>query len=53
MKAQGVEEDDVKVADISIHLVDALEAGAHDEDPIPSPGDLLVDDRFEAPLQER
>jgi len=53
VKAQGVEEDDVKVADISIHLVDALEAGAHDEDPIPSPGDLLVDDRFEAPLQER
>ena len=46
VKAQGIEEDEVKVADISIHLVDALEAGERDEEPIPSPGDLLVDDRF-------
>ena len=44
VKAHGVEDDEVKVADISIHLIDALEAGEAEE--IPSPGDLLVDDRF-------
>jgi hypothetical protein len=27
VKAAGVEDDEVKVADIAIHLVDALEAG--------------------------
>jgi hypothetical protein len=27
VKAQGVEEDQVKVADIAMHLVEALEAG--------------------------
>ena len=46
VKAQGIEDDQVKVADISIHLVDALEAGAKAAEAIPSPGDLLVDDRF-------
>ena len=46
VKAQGIEEDEVKVADISIHLIEALERGESTPDPVPSPGDLLVDDRF-------
>ncbi|MEL7207381.1 MAG: heterodisulfide reductase-related iron-sulfur binding cluster, partial [Actinomycetota bacterium] len=31
VKGEGVEDDEVKVADIAIHLVDALEAGGADD----------------------
>lgn len=42
VKAQGVEEEQVRVADISIHLLDAIERA--EAGPIPSPADLLYFD---------
>jgi Fe-S oxidoreductase len=42
VKAAGVEEDEVKVADLSIHLLDAIEAGERRLDAPPAP--LRVED---------
>jgi Fe-S oxidoreductase len=42
VKAAGVDEDQVKVADLSIHLLDAIEAGERQLDAPPAP--LIVED---------
>jgi len=45
VKAQGVEEDQLKVADISMHLIEALEASELVDEPgleTPSPTDLIL-----------
>ena len=42
VKGAGVDEDQVKVADISIHLLDAIEAGERRLDAPPTP--LIVED---------
>ncbi|NOX31367.1 MAG: 4Fe-4S dicluster domain-containing protein [Actinobacteria bacterium] len=45
VKAQGVEEDQLKVADISMHLIEALEASESADEPgseTPSPTDLIL-----------
>lgn len=43
VKAHGVEEDQVKVADISMHLLEALEAGDTPNSDIPNPTELVKD----------